>query len=72
MFVLPEAKEGIYSFVPSIGRSSRTERGGRHCGVEQLVARRTHNPEVVGSSPTHATEGMDNSRGKQGSRDTVQ
>ena len=24
-------------------------------GVEQLVARRAHNPEVVGSSPTSAT-----------------
>ena len=27
------------------------------CGVEQLVARRAHNPEVVGSSPTPATSG---------------
>ena len=25
-------------------------------GVEQLVARRAHNPEVVGSSPTPATK----------------
>ena len=25
------------------------------CGVEQLVARRAHNPEVVGSSPTPAS-----------------
>ena len=25
-------------------------------GVEQLVARRAHNPEVVGSSPTAATK----------------
>ena len=26
-----------------------------HRGVEQLVARRAHNPEVVGSSPAPAT-----------------
>ncbi len=26
-----------------------------HRGVEQLEARRAHNPEVVGSSPTPAT-----------------
>ena len=26
-----------------------------HRGVEQLVARRAHNPEVVGSSPASAT-----------------
>ena len=26
-----------------------------HCGVEQLVARRAHNPEVAGSSPAPAT-----------------
>ena len=26
-----------------------------HRGVEQLVARRAHNPEVVGSNPTPAT-----------------
>ena len=26
-----------------------------HRGVEQLVARRAHNPKVVGSSPTPAT-----------------
>ena len=26
-----------------------------HRGVEQLAARRAHNPEVVGSSPTPAT-----------------
>ena len=28
---------------------------GEHRGVEQLVARRAHNPEVVGSSPSSAT-----------------
>ena len=27
----------------------------QHRGVEQLVARRAHNPEVVGSSPSPAT-----------------
>ena len=27
-----------------------------HRGVEQLAARRAHNPEVVGSSPTPATK----------------
>ena len=26
-----------------------------HRGVEQLVARRAHNPEVVGSNPSPAT-----------------
>ena len=28
-------------------------------GVEQLVARRAHNPEVVGSSPSPAIENKD-------------
>ena len=28
----------------------------QHRGVEQLVARRAHNPEVVGSSPSPATK----------------
>ena len=27
----------------------------RNCGVEQLVARRAHNPEVASSSPAPAT-----------------
>ena len=27
----------------------------KHRGVEQLVARRAHNPKVVGSSPASAT-----------------
>ena len=26
-----------------------------YCGVEQLVARRAHNPKVIGSSPVPAT-----------------
>ena len=28
----------------------------KHRGVEQLVARRAHNPKVVGSSPPSATK----------------
>ncbi len=28
----------------------------KHRGVEQLVARRAHNPKVVGSSPASATK----------------
>ena len=28
----------------------------KHCEVEQLVARRAHNPKVVGSSPALATK----------------
>ena len=28
----------------------------KHCGVEQLVARRAHNPKVIGSSPIPATK----------------
>lgn len=27
----------------------------QYCGMEQLVARRAHNPKVVGSSPASAT-----------------
>jgi hypothetical protein len=27
----------------------------KECGMEQLVARRAHNPKVVGSSPAPAT-----------------
>ena len=27
-----------------------------YCGVEQLVARRAHNPKVIGSSPVPATK----------------
>ncbi len=29
----------------------------KHRGVEQLVARRAHNPKVAGSSPASATKG---------------
>ena len=37
--------------------NSETNPSGKdiHRGVEQLVARRAHNPEVVGSSPASAT-----------------
>ncbi len=28
----------------------------RYCGVEQLAARRAHNPEVAGSSPAPASD----------------
>ena len=31
------------------------ERATKYRGVEQLVARRAHNPEVVGSNPSPAT-----------------
>ena len=34
---------------------SRHARRGKYRGVEQLEARRAHNPEVVGSSPASAT-----------------
>ena len=30
----------------------------RYRGVEQLVARRAHNPEVIGSNPFSATNGL--------------
>ena len=33
----------------------RHERSAPYRGVEQLEARRAHNPEVVGSSPASAT-----------------
>ncbi len=32
------------------------ERQSKYRGVEQLVARRAHNPKVVGSSPSSATK----------------
>ena len=34
----------------------------KHRGVEQLVARRAHNPKVVGSSPASATKLYDQKR----------
>ena len=35
---------------------STLERQSKYRGVEQLVARRAHNPKVVGSSPSSATK----------------
>ena len=32
------------------------ERATKYRGVEQMVARRAHNPEVAGSSPVSATK----------------
>ena len=37
-----------------------------HRGVEQLVARRAHNPEVAGSSPVSATTLCDQKRYRTG------
>ena len=34
----------------------------KHCGVEQLVARRAHNPKVAGSSPAPATKNRNSVR----------
>ena len=43
--------EKVITFAaPSEGRVKK------HRGVEQLVARRAHNPKVVGSSPAPATK----------------
>ena len=36
-----------------------------YCGVEQMVARRAHNPKAVGSSPTPATKKPPKFRGFQ-------
>ena len=36
------------------------------CGVEQLAARRAHNPEVAGSSPAPASERYAAKRGDPG------
>ena len=41
---------GTYVIIP------KHERKCQYRGVEQLVARRAHNPEVVGSSPASATK----------------
>ena len=50
-FILDLTKHHLYA---SIYRHSRMRRQYR--GVEQLEARRAHNPEVVGSSPASATK----------------
>ena len=34
------------------------ERATKYRGVEQMVARRAHNPEVAGSSPVSATKSV--------------
>ena len=40
-----------------VGRiTRRNEKISLHRGVEQLVARRAHNPKVLGSSPSPATK----------------
>ena len=46
-----------YTFVPVRFRSSAPAYGVKiqYRGVEQLVARRAHNPKVVGSNPAPAT-----------------
>ena len=41
-------------FIDGTGNSSLITH--KHCGVEQLVARRAHNPKVAGSSPAPATK----------------
>ena len=38
------------------GSSPATSTNDKYRGVEQLVARRAHNPEVVGSNPASATK----------------
>ena len=42
----------VYDIIPFAVRDD----GGKYRGVEQLVARRAHNPKVVGSSPASATK----------------
>ena len=44
-----------YRFDPG-HRHHLSDRGKKYRGVEQLVARRAHNPEAAGSSPTPATK----------------
>ena len=46
---IPIDNQDFYAIIYS------TNRYYRYRGVEQLVARRAHNPKVVGSSPTPAT-----------------
>ena len=54
-------KRIIYAILSKHSRE-RTE----HRGVEQLEARRAHNPEVVGSSPASATKEPPKSKGLGG------
>ena len=43
-------------------QAMRSSPSVKYRGVEQLEARRAHNPEVVGSSPTSATTKTDTKR----------
>ena len=44
-----------YRFKPGFRHQTVFPQTNQYRGVEQLVARRAHNPEVVGSSPSPAT-----------------
>ena len=50
-----DCKSAAFRFVGSNPTLSTTFLISFHRGVEQLVARRAHNPKVVGSSPAPAT-----------------
>ena len=45
-----------YSLIPSGIAFDEKLLQNKYRGVEQLVARRAHNPKVVGSSPASATK----------------
>ena len=45
-----------YRFKPGFRHQTVFPQINQYRGVEQLVARRAHNPEVVGSSPSPATK----------------
>ena len=45
-----------YRFKPGFRHQTVFPQTNQYRGVEQLVARRAHNPEVVGSSPSPATK----------------
>src|SRR6267154_444976 len=57
------AKVGVAGSSP-VSRSPRPARSSKHtdAGWSSLVARRAHNPEVVGSNPTPATSIMRNAK----------
>ena len=44
-----------YRFKPGFRHQTVFPQTNQYRGVEQLVARRAHNPEVVGSNPSPAT-----------------
>ena len=49
--------ECVKNLLPLHRRSKQANKAIKiYCGVEQLVARRAHNPEVIGSSPVPATK----------------